>query len=226
MGRSIPPSFHLCGSATFEFHCCYITLYIFAKSPLVSFAERRIRTMTLTPNLIACIAIGGAGILIALLSVPFFLRIRKLRRRCSARTEGTVIRYHYQPKQSGGPSIAPVAEFNVDGVSYTARLHYKGVASVSRSSDLFRNDTDSKNCIAVQNDIFHARLGHGSRNMEEMARETWRLGSKLPVVYDPDDPKCAYIDHVVSGTSVAGITLLCVGIGLAVLAVLGAVLFS
>ena len=98
--------------------------------------------MTLTPNLIACLAIGGAGILIALLSVPFFLRIRKLRRHCSARTEGTVIRYHYQPKQSGGPSIAPVAEFNVDGVSYTARLHYKGVASVSQSTDLFRNDTD------------------------------------------------------------------------------------
>ena len=126
-----------------------------------------------------------------------------------------MIRYHYQPKQSGGPSIAPVAEFNVDGVSYTARLHYKGVASVSQSTDLFRNDTDSKNCIAVQNDIFHARLGYGLQ-----------LGIKLPVVYDPDDPKCAYIDHVVSGTSVAGITLLCVGIGLAVLAVLGAVLFS
>ena len=60
--------------------------------------------MTLTPNLIACLAIGGAGILTALLSIPFFRRTGKLRRRCSARTEGTVIRYHYQPKQSGGPS--------------------------------------------------------------------------------------------------------------------------
>lgn len=28
--------------------------------------------MTLTPNLIACLAIGGAGILTALLSIPFF----------------------------------------------------------------------------------------------------------------------------------------------------------
>lgn len=27
--------------------------------------------MTLTPNLIACLAIGGAGILTALLSIPF-----------------------------------------------------------------------------------------------------------------------------------------------------------
>ena len=30
--------------------------------------------MTLTPNLIACLAIGGAGILTALLSIPFFRR--------------------------------------------------------------------------------------------------------------------------------------------------------
>ena len=204
--------------------------------------------MTLTPNLIACLAIGGAGILTALLSIPFFRRTGKLRRRCSARTEGTVIRYHYQPKQSGGPSIAPVAAFQVNGVGYTARLHYKSAATVSKSAIFFRNDTDPKTCIAVRNDIFHARLEHHPRSMEEMAhimgtdecifvrhhprsmeemaRETWQPGSKLPVVYDPDDPRCAYIDHVVSKASVAGITLLCVGAGLAGLAMLGAGLFS
>ena len=204
--------------------------------------------MTLTPNLIACLAIGGAGILTALLSIPFFRRVGKLRRRCCARTEGTVIRYHYQPKQSGGPSIAPVAAFQVDGVSYTARLHYRGVATVSKSALLFQKDADQKNCIAVRNDIFHARLEHHPRSMEEMAhimgtdecifvrhhprsmeemaRETWQPGSKLPIVYDPNDPRCAYIDHVVSRASVAGITLLCVGAGLAGLAMLGAGLFS
>ena len=204
--------------------------------------------MTLTPNLIACLAIGGAGILTALLSIPFFRRTGKLRRRCCARTEGTVIRYHYQPKQSGGPSIAPVASFQVDGVSYTARLHYRGVATVSRSALLFQMDADQKNCIAVRNDIFHARLEHHPRSMEEMAhimgtdecifvrhhprsmeemaRETWQPGSKLPIVYDPDDPRCAYIDHVVSKASVAGVTLLCVGAGLVGLAMLGAGLFS
>ena len=100
--------------------------------------------MTLTPNLIACLAIGGAGILTALLSIPFFRRTGKLRRRCSARTEGTVIRYHYQPKQSGGPSIAPVAAFQVNGVGYTARLHYKSAATVSKSAIFFRNDTDCR----------------------------------------------------------------------------------
>ncbi|MFR1994823.1 hypothetical protein [Ruminococcus sp.] len=94
--------------------------------------------MTLTPNLIACLAIGSAGILTALLSVPFFRHKENLRRRCCARTEGTVIRYHYKPKQSGGPSIAPVAEFQADGKSCTARLYYKGVATVSKSTALFR----------------------------------------------------------------------------------------
>ena len=204
--------------------------------------------MTLTPNLIACLSIGGAGILTALLSIPFFRRAGKLRRHCCARTEGTVIRYHYQPKQSGGPSIAPVAAFQVDGVGYTARLHYKSAATVSKSAIFFRNDADPKTCIAVRKDIFYARLEHHPqsmeemahimgtdecifvrhhpRSMEEMARETWQPGSKLPVVYDPDDPRCAYIDHVVSKASVAGITLLCVGAGLAGLAMLGAGLFS
>ena len=36
--------------------------------------------MTLTPNLIACLAIGGAGILTALLSIPFFQHTGMLRR--------------------------------------------------------------------------------------------------------------------------------------------------
>lgn len=114
----------------------------------------------------------------------------------------------------------------MNGVGYTARLHYKSAATVSKSAIFFRNDTDPKTCIAVRNDIFHARLEYRPRSMEEMARETWQPGSKLPVVYDPDDPRCAYIDHVVSKASVAGITLLCVGAGLAGLAMLGAGLFS
>ena len=49
--------------------------------------------MTLTPNLIACLAIGGAGILTALLSIPFFQHTGMLRRKCSACTTGTVVRY-------------------------------------------------------------------------------------------------------------------------------------
>ena len=70
--------------------------------------------MTLTPNLIACLAIGGAGILTALLSIPFFRHTGMLRRKCSARTTGTVVRYRLQRRGSGcGTSIAPVVKLTL-----------------------------------------------------------------------------------------------------------------
>ncbi len=154
--------------------------------------------MTLTPNLIACLAIGGAGILTALLSIPFFRHTGMLRRKCSARTTGTVVRYRLQRRGSGcGTSIAPVVEFQAAGEIYTACRHYKGIAV-------------SKKVIPIS---------------DGTAGELWRLGSTLPVVYDPKNPKRAYVEHVVSTAGVAGGVLLCVGVGLLVLAALGVVLF-
>ena len=47
----------------------------------------------MTATEIACLCIGAAGILTALLSLPFFCRGRALSKKCSARTTGTVQRY-------------------------------------------------------------------------------------------------------------------------------------
>ena len=80
--------------------------------------------MMLTPNLIACLAIGGAGILTALLSIPFFRHTGMLRRKCSARTTGTVVCYRLQRRGRGcGTSIAPVVEFQAAGETNTAYRH-------------------------------------------------------------------------------------------------------
>ena len=62
-------------------------------------------------------------------------------------------------------------------------------------------------------------------SLEAAAGELWRLGSTLPVVYDLKNPKRAYVEHVVSTAGVAGVVLLCVGMGLLVLAALGVALF-
>ncbi|MFQ9436249.1 MAG: hypothetical protein ACLR1R_07755 [Ruminococcus callidus] len=100
--------------------------------------------MTLTPNLIACLAIGGAGILTALLSIPFFQHTGMLRRKCSARTTGTVVRYRLQRRGSGcGTSIAPVVEFQAAGETYTAYRHYKGIA-VSKKLSPFQTALPEK----------------------------------------------------------------------------------
>lgn len=181
--------------------------------------------MTLTPNLIACLAIGGAGILTALLSIPFFRHTGMLRRKCSARTTGTVVRYRLQRRGSGcGASIAPVVEFQTADETYTAYRHYKGIA-VSKKVVPISNGTAGETRIAVRNDVFHIQQTGTVHSLEAAAGELWRLGSTLPVVYDPKNPKRAYVEHVVSTAGVAGVVLLCVGVGLLVLAALGVVLF-
>lgn len=181
--------------------------------------------MTLTPNLIACLAIGGAGILTALLSIPFFRHTGMLRRKCSARTTGTVVRYRLQRRGSGcGTSIAPVVEFQAAGETYIAYRHYKGIA-VSKKVVPISDGTAGETHIAVRNDVFHIQQTGTVHSLEAAAGELWRLGNTLPVVYDPKNPKRAYVEHVVSTAGVAGVVLLCVGVGLLVLAALGVVLF-
>ena len=74
----------------------------------------------MTATEIACLCIGAAGILTALLSLPFFCRGRALSKKCSARTTGTVQRYRI----GGGnrKAISPVVAYLVDGKPYTAYL--------------------------------------------------------------------------------------------------------
>ena len=85
----------------------------------------------MTATEIACLCIGAAGILTALLSLPFFCRGRALSKKCSARTTGTVQRYRI----GGGnrKAISPVVAYLVDGKPYTAYRHYKGVVTSHKS---------------------------------------------------------------------------------------------
>ena len=85
----------------------------------------------MTATEIACLCIGAAGILTALLSLPFFCRGRALSKKCSARTTGTVQRYRI----GGGNrnAISPVVAYLVDGKPYTAYRHYKGVVTSRKS---------------------------------------------------------------------------------------------
>ncbi|MFR6495542.1 MAG: hypothetical protein ACLUOF_03275 [Ruminococcus sp.] len=179
--------------------------------------------MTLTPNLIACLAIGGAGILTALLSIPLFRR-QESPAALLCPDRGNCDTLSLPAKQSGGPSIAPVAAFQVNGVGYLP-------VSTIRVRRPFPNRRSFSGTIPTEN--LHCRAerhlsrpaGVSSPEHGGNGTETWQPGSKLPVVYDRTTPGCAYIDHVVSKASVAGITLLCVGAGLAGLAMLGAGLF-
>ena len=73
----------------------------------------------MTTELISCIAVGGAGILMMLFSLFFFLREKRIQKACTQQTVGTVIQYRYGGG-TNGKSIAPVVTYEVGNRTYKA----------------------------------------------------------------------------------------------------------
>ncbi len=169
----------------------------------------------MTGTMIACISIAGAGLLTALLSIIFFVRAKALKEKCTAQTTGMVIGHKFNMTNESGVSFAPVVEFMANGRIYNARRHYKGLA-VKRITNPAAPQQDS--FFISEKDVFHINTVGKTYNYRAMAEEAWPLGSKLPVLYDPDKPKRAFVEKVVTLSDVVGIVLLSVGGGLMVLA--------
>ena len=81
---------------------------------------------------ISCMVIAGVGIGLILLSIPFFLRLKKIRRKCSEMTTGKVIDYYVKRNGDMGSSIAPIVEYSVNGKTYKVYRRYKGIKSVKK----------------------------------------------------------------------------------------------
>ena len=147
----------------------------------------------MTALTISCICVGGVGLLIALISIPFFVKAINAKKNCIAQATGTVIKYKYGGG-SNGRSVAPVVEFEVDGEKYKAYRHYRGVISKSvrnlKPNEML-GQTDS--IMITDKDKFRANISGIYHNYERLAKATWPLGSSLPVVYNPKKPKQAYV---------------------------------
>ena len=171
----------------------------------------------MTALMISCIAVGGTGVFFALLSILFFTHEKRVVKRCSAKTMGNVIDY----KRSFGSSettIAPVAEFYVDGIQYTAYRHYRGVVASKKVTSADKPETLTSSFYISDNDWFHKFQNGPVADYGMQARKKWPLGSELPVVYNPNKPEQAYVEKVVVKTKIAGIVLLSVGAVIALIA--------
>lgn len=168
----------------------------------------------MTGTTIACISVAGAGLLTALLSLLFFMRAKMLKERCTARAAGTVIGHRFNRTNESGVSFAPVVEFMVNGRIYKARRHYRGLA-VKRITGA---DAQQESFYISEKDVFHLNIAGNAHNYRMMAEEAWPLGSELPVLYDPQKPKRAFVEKVVTASGTVGIVLLCIGAGLILLA--------
>ncbi len=168
----------------------------------------------MTALIISCAIVGGVGILIILVSVLFFTHSVRLKKKCSAQTMGTVIDYRCS-RHTAESSIAPIAEFQVDGQTYTAYRHYKGVVSSKKITSAGEGDAGF---YISDSDWFHKYSSGSFAYFSIMAKEKWPIGMEIPVVYNPEKPKQAYVEKVVSVSNMVGIILVSVGAGLTVLA--------
>lgn len=156
-----------------------------------------------------CVALSG--VLLALVGIPFYMREKHLRERCTAKTTGKVIGYVYRGSDAA-TSVAPKVEFEVDGRKYKAYRHYKAIMSVSKSSHDINSIAGQEDCFWVdEKDNFHVRTKGIIHNYKKMGEEHWPIGTELPVVYNPNKPKQAFVDKVVIIYNIVGITLWGVG---------------
>ncbi len=174
----------------------------------------------MTAITISCVCVGGVGLLIALISIPFFAKAINAKKNCVAHATGTVIKYKYGGG-SNGRSVAPVVEFEVEGEKYRAYRHYRGVISKS-VHNLNPNEMlgQTDNIMITDKDKFCANISGIYHNYERLGKVKWPLGSNLPVVYNPKKPKQAFVEKVVVLSDIVGIVLVSVGVGFMLLATL------
>lgn len=102
----------------------------------------------------------------------------------------------------------------VDGKPYTAYRHYKGVVTSRKSGA-----SGAGNRLFVsERDVLHIHTAGMFCNCGELAAALWPIGSTMPVVYNPRNPKQGFVEKPVSLGGTVGVTLLCTGVGLAVFA--------
>ena len=179
----------------------------------------------MTTEILSCIIVCCAGILISLISIPFFLRNIILKKKCNSKTTGRVIDYKFKRLGNGEFYISPIAEFYADGNVFKAYRHYSGISNTKKISRMKYDDYNSDNIYISDNDIFHIVRNGNIHNYKQLAYQKWPVNSEITVFYNPKNPKQAFAEKIVVSSKVAGIVLLCVGLGISFVAASAAMLF-
>lgn len=171
----------------------------------------------MTSLLISGISVAVVGVAVAFLSIPFFIREKTLKKNCTASTTGHVIGYVYRGGDNGG-SVAPKVEFSVEGQTYRAYRHYKGIISVHKRGAAIKDASELEGDFHItEKDMFYVHTAGAVGNYKRMGERAWPIGTTLPVVYNPAKPRQAFVEKVVSIANIAGIVLLSAGGGLALI---------
>ena len=165
---------------------------------------------------ISCIAVAGAGVLIMLIGLPFFFHALGVKKKCNKTVYGRVVDHQYL--KGGNTYITPLVEYYVDGERYIAYRHYKGVTKKKMVISKDKSMPDKDYLYVSDKDVLHIVRVGTMHSFGALAEDMWPVGSELPVLYNPQKPKQAFVEKVVVVSQIAGIVLVCVGCGVMLLA--------
>ncbi len=144
--------------------------------------------------------------------------------KCTRIATGKVVKYKYGGTKQN-QSIAPLAEFSVDGKKYKAYRHYKTVSSVKVHAEDMEAASKKEPYAILENGTFCSRtvmVKQGDvdfsvvKSLKDWAKEIWPIGSDVKVVYNPENPKQAYVEPMMLNTSFP-IILMVNGVALTIL---------
>lgn len=167
------------------------------------------------------VSLGTIGLLLVLSGILILRSEKRKRKNCTAVTEGNVIKYIFI---SNVPS--PIVEYQVGGVRYQKRRKYRAVVSFERTRQGMLRDFDTLNnhIYIDENDVAHIRRGV-TINQREIAEQMYPMNSKLKVLYNPQNPKQAYVEKIPPKIPPTGWAFLWTGTGIAVLGIFLSMIF-
>ena len=165
---------------------------------------------------------GPMGILFFLIGLFLRVSCQRKQQNCTQMTTGEVVGYRYP---NGAP--APVVEYQVEGQTYRAVRHYRGVITLTTRNPLREWQGEGSTQFYVdEKEIAHIRQRGGFANLQAVGEQVYPMGSTLDIYYNPEKPKEAFVERIPQKGSLTGLVFLWTGVGLAALGVLLYLLFT
>ena len=152
--------------------------------------------------------LGGLGVLMAGTGIVIFVIEQKKKRSCIGQVIGMVSDYSFR-----NGALYPIVEYVVNGVTYRKKKSYRAIITVQGFA------SHGKRSFVDEHDVLHIRRG-SVLNLRELAKELYPQGACLPVWYDPQNPRRAYVERIPEKLSVCGLVFVWTGAGLIALGIL------
>lgn len=175
-------------------------------------------------QIISCTCIGIVGIVFIILSVPFFLKQKRLEKNCSNKITGKVIKYKFLGSNNAR-SISPVVKYTIDGKEYTAYRHYKKIVSTNKYVPNVNEMLGQNDSFYILDDVFYINTKGFYHNYKALAEKMWPIEAELIVLYNPKNPKQGFVEKVVTNYKIAGIIFFCLGLGFEFLSIFSYMVF-